>query len=144
MLIRKGRRIVADDEIEVKEEEVFEEEAPEEADVVVDPAATDLLFEAEDVAQLLAEVTNDVVEVSADEDAAVFTIGEGEDAEEFTVTADGDEEILEASRRVLRGKRQVMAARKPMAKKPLARRPIAKKPVVASRKAARPIRKQGR
>ena len=140
MLIRKGQRVFADEEIDVEEEVV--DEAPEEASVTVDPEATDLLFEVEDVAQLVAEITGEVVEVSADSDAAVFTIGEGEGAEEFTVTADGDEEVLEASRKMLRGKKPVTASRKAMLRKRV-NTPV-RKPVTASRKAVRPVRKQGR
>lgn len=90
----KRRRIVAEDEVNVA------------------PEATDLLFEAEDVAELVAEVTGEVVDVTADGDNVVFAIGEGENAEEFTVTAEGDEEILEASRRNFAGKRRVAASRK--------------------------------
>lgn len=90
----KRRRVYADEEVSVA------------------PEATDLLFEAEDVAELVAEVTGEVVDVTADGDSVVFAIGEGEGAEEFTVTAEGDEEVLEATRRPLRGKRTVAASRK--------------------------------
>ena len=83
-----------------------------EEEINVAPEATDLLFEAEDVAELVAEVTGEVVDVTADGDNVTFAIGEGEAAEEFTVTAEGDEEILEASRRQFRGKRTVKASRK--------------------------------
>jgi hypothetical protein len=55
---KRGRRIVADAEVA--------------------PEAMDLLFEAEDVAELVAEVTGDVVEVTADGDEVVFSVGEGE------------------------------------------------------------------
>lgn len=84
-------------------------------DVDVAPEATDLLFEAEDVAEILAEATgNDVVVETNDEtDEVIFTVGD----EDFTVTPEGDEEILEASTRVLRGKKTVSAStrtRRPM------------------------------
>lgn len=100
------------------------------AEAEVAPEAMDLLFEAEDVAELVAEVTGDVVEVNADGDQVVFSIGEGEDAEEFTVTAEGDEEILEASRRNFRGRKPVKASRKvEAAKRPAtAKKPIRKAP----------------
>lgn len=90
----RKRRIYADDE------------------VTVAPEATDLLFEAEDVAELVAEVTGEVVDVTADGDEVVFAVGEGEDAEEFTVTADGDEEVLESVRKPFKGKRTVSASRR--------------------------------
>ena len=77
-------------------------------EVMVAPEATDLLFEAEDVAELLAEVTGEDVEVSADEGTVAFAVGE----DEFTVEAEGDEEILESVRKNVRGKRPVAASRR--------------------------------
>ena len=64
-------------------------------DVQVAPEATDLLFEVEDVADLVAEVTGEEVVVEADESTAEFTVGE----DVYTVEAEGDEELLEASTR---------------------------------------------
>ena len=96
MFINK-RRIVAEGEIDpqvdvpVEDIDVAEGES---GDVVVDEEATDLLFEAEDVAQLVAEVTGEDVEVNADEETGSVTFGVG--ADEFTVEPEGDEEILEA------------------------------------------------
>ena len=74
----------------------------------VDPAATDLLFETEDVAQLLAEVTESEVTADVDEDtdAIVFTVND----QEYLVEPEGDEEILEATRKSLRGKKPVKAS----------------------------------
>lgn len=80
--------------------------ANEEVDTQVAPEATDLLFEAEDVAELVAEVTGQAVEVTAEENQVTFAIGE----DEYVVEAEGDEEILEASRRTFRGKRTVAAS----------------------------------
>ena len=109
MVIQK-RRIVADEEIEVKEE------------VEVHPEATDMLFEAEDVAELLAEVTGEAVEVTVDDsgDAVTFAVGE----DEYLVEAEGGEEVLEAVRRPLRNKRTVSASKKfrGSARKPSARK----------------------
>ena len=78
------------------------------ADTDVDPAATDLLFETEDVAQLLAEVTDSEVTADVDEDtdSIVFTVND----EEYVVEPEGTEEMLEASTRVLRSKRAVKAS----------------------------------
>lgn len=90
---RGRRRIYAEDEVSVGE-------------ITVAPEATELVFETEDVAQLVAEVTGEDVEVVADEDAVTFNVGD----EDFIVEADGTEEILESSRRVFRGKRPVSAA----------------------------------
>lgn len=88
------------------EEEIEETEAPE---TEVAPEATELLFETEDVAQLLAEVTDEDVTVDVDDDTdeIVFTVAD----EEYTVAPDGEEELLEASTRIM-GKKRVSAASK--------------------------------
>lgn len=105
MMIHK-RRIVAD-------EEIIDTPAADdstEGTVNVAPEATDLLFEAEDVAELIAEVTGEAVEVEiADEtDTVTFTVGNNE----FVVEAEGNEEILEAVRKNVRGKKAVTASTK--------------------------------
>lgn len=74
--------------------------------VEIDPEASDLLFEAEDVAELVAEVTGEAVEVTVEDDSVTFAVGE----DEYTVEAEGNEEILEASRLNLRGKKRVAAS----------------------------------
>ena len=129
MFIQK-RRIVAEDVID---EEVVDD-VMEEGEVEVAPEATDLLFEAEDVAELVAEVTGEAVEVNVEDDAVTFAVGE----DEFTVEAEGDEEILEASRKVLRGKRKVSASTR--------RVPAAKRRVAGSKqtRASRSVRRVGR
>lgn len=99
MFIQK-RRIFADDEIMVDETGS--------GSVEVAPEASDLLFETQDVAELLAEATGEVVDVTAEDDTVIFAVGE----EEFTVTADGDEEVLESVRKNFRNKRSVAATRK--------------------------------
>ena len=103
MYIQK-RKITAADEVDVDAMDTGAEVAPE---------AADLLFEAEDVAELVAEVTGEPVEVSADDDGSTVTFAVGDD--EFTVEAEGDEEILQSVRKTLRGKRPVSAStnRKP-------------------------------
>lgn len=87
-----------------------EEEVEEVEEVVeVAPEATDLLFEAEDVAELIAEVTGEDVAVTADEDVVTFEVGE----DEYVVEAEGDEELLEAStKKALKGKKAVKASRR--------------------------------
>ena len=101
----RSRKIKAEDEVMVEDQV---EEGAEDAAVSVDPEATDLLFETEDVAELIAEVTGQDVDVVADENEVVFSVGD----EDFTVTAEGDEEILESSKKALRGKKAVRASRK--------------------------------
>lgn len=88
------RKITAADEVEME--------------ATVAPEASDLLFEAEDVAELVAEVTGEPVEVTADDTGSSVTFAVGED--EYTVEAEGDEEVLEAVRKTLRGKRAVSAS----------------------------------
>lgn len=99
------------------------------ADTNVDPEASDLLFEAEDVAELVAEVTGQPVDVTADEDAVTFAVGE----DEYTVQAEGDEEVLEATRRPLKRKKTVAASSRKGARRTVsastnrtARRPAAR------------------
>lgn len=117
------KRILADTDPEMMDDSMDMDEGAEGAAGGVDvaPEASDLLFEAEDVAELLAEVTGEPVEVTADQDTVVFAVGD----EEFTVEAEGDEEVLESVRKPLRGKRPVSASRKSAA---------SKRPVAASRR----------
>lgn len=100
------------------DEEIEETEAPEAPEAEVAPEATELLFETEDVAQLLAEVTDEDVTVDVDDDTdeIVFTVAD----EEYTVAPDGEEELLEASTRIM-GKKRVSAASK-LRKRPVRRR----------------------
>ena len=94
------KKVRANDEIE----EVVDE--PEEVEVA--PEAADLLFETEDVAELIAEVTGEEVSVTADEESVEFEVGD----DVFIVEAEGDEEILESTRKPLRNKKSVKASRK--------------------------------
>lgn len=84
---RKRRAIRANDEVVVPE--------------------TDLLFEAEDVAELVSEITGEDVEVAAEEDTVTFTVGD----EDFIVEADGTEEIVESARSIRRNARSIKASR---------------------------------
>lgn len=90
----RRRNIKADDE--VMDEEIIEdapaEDVPSEVDVA--PEASDLLFEAEDVAELVAEVTGEEVAVTVDDEAVTFEVGE----DVYTVEPEGDEEILESTK----------------------------------------------
>lgn len=107
------RRVFANDDPDMRPER--------DAGATVAPEATDLLFEAEDVAELVAEVTGETVEVTADEDQVVFSVGDAE----YTVEAEGDEEVLETSRRALRGKRPVRASQYSYGRRTPARRDAA-------------------
>ena len=80
------------------------------AETEVAPEAAELLFQAEDVAELVAEITGEVVEVEADEtgDAVTFNIGE----ESFTVEAEGTEEAVESCTKMSRSKKPVSASTK--------------------------------
>ncbi len=123
MMIQRRNRIVAGEELDGGATGVGTAE--------VAPEATDLLFEAEDVAELVAEATGEPVEVTADEDSVTFAVGE----DEYTVEAEGDEEILEATRRPLRGKRRVAAStRRRPASRVSASRTIRKVPSRSARR----------
>ena len=91
---RRARRVVANEAVEIA------------------PEATELLFETEDVAEVVAEVTGEEVSVEVAGDVVELTVGEGEDAEVFTIEPEGDEEILEASTKVIR-KQAVKASTRP-------------------------------
>lgn len=98
MMLHK-RRIVANDEIDQElpvDDTMDVEDAPGGENVDVEEEATDLLFETEDVAQLLAEATGEDVDVTVDDETNEVSFGVGDN--EFTVTPEGDEEILEARR----------------------------------------------
>ena len=97
MRIDKNRKVTAADE--PMEPEVLDE---------VDAVDTDLLFEASDVAELLAEVTGKPVDVTVQDDGESVDFAIEDDV--FTIKAEGDEEILETSRRSLRGKKPVAAS----------------------------------
>ena len=118
---RRRQAIKADDE--VIEDEVIDNVPEEGAGVSVAPEASDLLFEAEDVAELLAEVTGQDIAVEADENTVTFEIGE----DQFVVEAEGDEEILEATKKPLQGKKPVKASKRvaPVARP--ARKPVARR-----------------
>ena len=108
-------------EEEVMEDDVVDDMPADEGaggGVNVDPEATDLLFEAEDVAELVAEVTGEEVAVTVDEDAVTFEVGE----DVYTVEPEGNEEVLEATRKPLRGKRGVRASRTLRRRRPAKRR----------------------
>lgn len=102
-------------------------------DVNVESEAMDLLFEAEDVAELVAEITGEAVDVTADDDAVVFSVA----GDDFTVTPEGNEEVLETARRPFRNKKAVSATtRRPG-------RPAARK-VSANTRNTRMIRKSSK
>ena len=80
------------------------------SEVEVAPEATELLFEAQDVADLVAAVTDEDVQVETEGEQVVFTVGE----DEFTVEPEGDEEILESvkiNKRPVKANRAVRANR---------------------------------
>lgn len=102
----------------------------EEAEVTIDDAATELLFEAEDVAELISEISGEPVDVTVDDDEVVFAVGE----DEYTVTPEGDEEVVEDSIRFRKDAKKVAASRKMPARRPSARRVAASRRVSATRR----------
>ena len=124
---RNGRRIMASEEA---------------GEVFVEPEATDLLFETEDVADILAEATGEDVAVSSDPETEAVTFDVG--GEQYEVTPEGDEEILESrnvrGRRVSasrRAGRAVRASRRPVGHVAASRRTAARPAVRASRRLGR-------
>lgn len=119
----KSSRVIKADE-EFAEEAAFEDELP--ADDVAEEVPDDefeenpqseLLFEAGDVASIIAEVTGGPVDYTVDDETAEVTFNYGDDGEEeITVSADGDEEVVEMSTRFsgkkVEASRKVSASRK--------------------------------
>ena len=103
--VKASRRVANRRARTIRANEDMEDEV---SSVEVEPEASSLLFEAEDVAELVAEVTGEDVAVTAEDDVVVFEVGD----DEFTVEADGDEEILETSRKAFKGKTAVKASRR--------------------------------
>ena len=96
--IRSRRAIKAGEEFEddmIDEAPVVDDVEDEVEDVEIAPEATELLFEVEDVAELVAEVTGEDVTVDADENVVEFTIG---DDEVYTVEPDDDAELVESAK----------------------------------------------
>lgn len=102
---RSTKAIKADDELDV------EDELPEveDTDVEVSPEATELLFETEDVAQLLAEVTQKPVDVDTTDDGESVEFAVGDDV--YTVESEGDEEVLESVRKPFKRKKAIKSSR---------------------------------
>ena len=90
-------------------------------EVVEEPIVGDLLFEVEDVAELLAEVTGEDVEMEVDDETLSVNFAIGDDV--YTVEAEGTEEVVTSAKK----------------SKPAPEAP-AKKPVSASRRISK-IRK---
>ena len=97
---RSTKAIKADDELDVEDELT---------EVEVSPEATELLFETEDVAQLLAEVTQQPVDVDTTDDgeSVEFTVGK----DVYTVESEGDEEVLESVRKPFKRKKAIKSSR---------------------------------
>lgn len=82
-------------------------------DVDVTPEASEILFQADDVADVIAEVTGEDVSADiADEEtgAVEFTVGDPEDGNSYIVEPEGDEEVVETSKRIPARKRAVKAS----------------------------------
>lgn len=76
------------------------------AETEVSEEASELLFEASDVAELLAEVSGEDVDVTADGETVEFGVGE----ETYTCTAEPTDEVVESSTRVRKNARRVAAS----------------------------------
>lgn len=118
---RRYVRAAEDDDAQI-DETINVDDVDTDADVA--PEATDLVFEVQDVADLVSAVTDAPVDVDVADDgnSIDFTVGDDEDAEVYTVEADGNEEVLESVRT---RKKAVKASR----------RPASRRTVTASRRA---------
>lgn len=76
------------------------------ADTDVAQEATDLLFETEDVAELIAEVTGEDVDVTADGETVEFSVGD----ETYVCNAEPTDEEVESTTKINRGKKRVSAS----------------------------------
>lgn len=85
------------------------------SDTDIAEEAADLLFEADDVAELIAEITGEDVSVEADDTAVTFDVA----GEKFTCEAEADDEVVESSARMRRGSRKIAASAK---RRPMRRR----------------------
>lgn len=77
------------------------------AETEIAKEATDLLFEVEDVAQLIAEVTGEDVNVAAEDDVVTFDVA----GESYTCEAEEDTEVVESASRAKKFARKVAASK---------------------------------
>ena len=77
------------------------------ADTDVAPEASELLFETEDVAQIVSEITGEDVDVTVDGEVAEFAVGD----ETYTCEAENIDEVMESSAISAR-KRKISASAK--------------------------------
>ena len=66
-------------------------------ETVNEPIVGDLLFEAEDVAELLAEVTGEAVEMEVNDEGLSVEFAIGDDV--YTVEAEGTEEVVTSAKK---------------------------------------------
>lgn len=82
-------------------------------DVDVTPEASEILFQADDVADVIAEVTGEDVSADiADEEtgAVEFTVGDPDNGDSYIVEPEGDEEQVESATKASSRKRAVKAS----------------------------------
>lgn len=92
---KKDRRVTAGEEVDVT------------------PEASEILFQADDVADVIAEVTGEDVSADiADEEtgAVEFTVGDPDNGDSYIVEPDGDEEEVESATKCASRKRAVKSS----------------------------------
>lgn len=92
---KKARRVTAGEEVDVT------------------PEASEILFQADDVADVIAEVTGEDVSADiADEEtgAVEFTVGDPDNGDSYIVEPDGDEEEVESATKCAPRKRAVKSS----------------------------------
>lgn len=106
--VRASRKAIRADE-DFAEDEIIDAPAEDVEDFSDDEAVEEeILFEASDVAEVLAEVTGEPVDYTVDDETTEVTFTVGDD--EVTVTPEGDEEVVEESTRV-RGRKIAASTR---------------------------------
>lgn len=113
--VRASRKAIRADEDFVEDEIIDAPEADDVADFDDEEVVEEeILFEASDVAEVLAEVTGEPVDYTVDDETTevTFTVGD----EDVTVTPEGDEEVVEESTRV-RGRKIAASKAKRAARK---------------------------
>lgn len=91
-------------------------------DVIIAPEAEAILFETEDVAELVADIVEDTVEVSTDLDTGEVVFAVGDD--EYTVIPDEDAEYVSSSRRIARRNRIHASSSRQPQRSPRVHRPV--------------------
>ena len=115
--VRANRRMIrSDEEIDEVIEEPVDEVIDEPVEDVIEDEIVDeedveevILFEAEDVAEIIAEFVEEPVDYTIDDETAEVTFTAGED--EVVATPEGDEVVVEDSTRISKIAKKIAASK---------------------------------